>query len=96
MYFLVEFSLWIYWKSDNKKIATVDNTGVVTAIEKGNTEIQISSLDGGNVSKTVKINENTMWYIVKDELPLSSIIKEKDLAEYKTYYKYKKISKIII
>ena len=36
--------------------------------------------------KTVKINENTMWYIVKDELPLSSIIKEKDFAEYKTYY----------
>lgn len=36
--------------------------------------------------KTVKINENTMWYIVKDELPLSSIIKEKDFLEYKTYY----------
>lgn len=36
--------------------------------------------------KTIKINENTMWYIVKDELPLSSIVKERDFLEYKAYY----------
>ena len=35
------------WESSNKSVATVDNTGKVTAIAEGNTTITVNTADGG-------------------------------------------------
>jgi uncharacterized protein YjdB len=47
------------WESSNPTVATVSETGVVTALTKGNVDITVSSTDGSKVSKktSLVINE---------------------------------------
>lgn len=54
----------INWKSNNEKIATVDNNGNVTGISEGITTITITA-DGTNISKNITITVETNLY--KDE-----------------------------
>lgn len=44
----------ISWSSDNEAVATVDNTGVVTAVRQGTTNIKITA-DGSGVSASIKV-----------------------------------------
>lgn len=49
----------VIWTSSNENAATVDQGGVVTAVEKGETTITVKSVDGGYTAKvkvTVKVN----------------------------------------
>lgn len=46
----------VYWKSSNKKIATVDANGKVKALKKGNVKITAIATDGSGKKATVKIN----------------------------------------
>lgn len=45
----------LIWSSSNNNVATVDATGLVTAISVGTTEIRVSANDGLGVSATCKI-----------------------------------------
>ena len=46
------------WKSNNNKIATVNNSGKITAISEGNTDVTITSIDGNKVAKVnVTVNK---------------------------------------
>lgn len=44
----------IFWTSSNESVATVDQNGVVTPVEKGTATITAKTLDGG-ISDTVKV-----------------------------------------
>ncbi len=43
------------WSSSNEKIATVDESGVVTAVNNGSTKITAASMDGSKVRASVEI-----------------------------------------
>ncbi len=49
----------VTWSSSNPGVATVDNTGLVTAIEEGNATITIKTVEGGFLDTSiVTVNEN--------------------------------------
>lgn len=43
------------WSSSDESVATVDQTGLVTAVAQGNAVVTVSSTDGSDVSATCKI-----------------------------------------
>ena len=43
------------WKSSSRKIATVDENGVVTALKKGTVKITVTAKDGSKVKATFAI-----------------------------------------
>ena len=45
----------VTWKSDNEKVATVTNKGVVKCVGNGTATITVKAKDGSNVKKTCKI-----------------------------------------
>lgn len=72
------------WKSANPQIASVDETGMVTAIKEGNTKITATALNGGNtascnvkvvimVSK-ISLNVADTTLLVGDNLQLEAIV----------------------
>ncbi len=54
------------WSSENPYIASVDNSGIVTALEEGVTTITATTLDGSNLSATCEVSVYTV--------PVSNII----------------------
>jgi len=64
------------YKSNNESIVTVDESGKITAKALGNTEIIISTTDGSNISKEMKVtvvdegivlNEDTEYKITEED-----------------------------
>ncbi len=49
----------IVWSSSNEKVATVDQTGMVTAVSNGKAKIIASATDGSNVKGEVNISVET-------------------------------------
>ena len=45
----------ILWNSSNEKIATVDENGVVTGVERGNVRITATAADGSNVRANISV-----------------------------------------
>ena len=45
----------VAWSSDNTKIATVDENGVVTGVKRGTVRIVATSVDGGNVRANINV-----------------------------------------
>ena len=45
----------VAWSSDNPKIATVDENGVVTGVKRGNVRIVATSQDGGSVRANINV-----------------------------------------
>jgi len=45
----------VVWTSNDPRIATVDENGLVTAVKRGETSIVVKATDGSNVSRTFKI-----------------------------------------
>ena len=60
----------VSWKSSNENVATVDQTGLVTAIAKGSATITVTAMDGSNISKTcsITVRNNANIITVIDEL----------------------------
>lgn len=60
----------VSWKSSNENVATVDQTGLVTAIAKGSATITVTAMDGSNISKTcsITVRNNANIITVVDEL----------------------------
>jgi uncharacterized protein YjdB len=56
------------YTSSNPQIATVNNTGIVTGISSGSTEIIVETTDGSNISVTVPVN-----ILKKDFIPCTSL-----------------------
>lgn len=69
----------IVWKSSNAKIATVDDSGQVTAVEPGIATITAAAKDGSKKSDSIEL------YVIRD-VPESNfpIIKESEQANIKT------------
>lgn len=61
----------VCWSSDNTNVATVDNTGLVTAISEGTTTITCSSNDGSGVTATctVTVIDPNSIYITSANFP---------------------------
>jgi len=66
----------VTWSSDKTSIAKVDESGKITAKALGNTEIIISTTDGSNISKEMKVtvvdegivlNEDTEYKITEED-----------------------------
>ena len=62
----------ITWESSNKKVATISDSGVITAISAGTTVITATTVDGGFTAKcelTVKkkVDNSDDKYIAKDD-----------------------------
>ena len=53
----------ILWSSENNDIATVSNTGQITAIAPGTTNIIVTAADGSGVTATCAVN------VIADEIP---------------------------
>jgi len=51
-------NLDVVWSSDNSSIATVDQSGVLTAVTTGNATITVRTLDG-NYTATIEVEVNT-------------------------------------
>ncbi|GEM_PF-845848 len=64
------FNKEVSWKSSNENVATVDQTGLVTAIAKGSATITVTAMDGSNISKTcsITVRNNANIITVVDEL----------------------------
>ena len=54
----------VMWESSNEKIATVDNTGLVTGIKAGETTITVKAKDGSNKTAECKIIVETNWELM--------------------------------
>ena len=49
---------FLYWTSDNPIVATVDQSGKITAISAGTAKITAMAIDGSNVSASCKVTVN--------------------------------------
>lgn len=88
----------VTWKSRNKKVATVDSKGKVTAVGNGKTDIIVTTKDGGKtakfevkvkfVKKPAKVTDVKVKKISRTTLQISWD-KVKDADSYKIYI-YKK------
>ena len=71
----------VNWKSSDTKIATVDNTGKVTAVSAGNATITATIVDGSKAAScTVTVNgtTNQQYPITIEQLPIDITIKNPD------------------
>ena len=76
----------VSWSSDNESVATVSNTGLITAIDKGTVNITVTTEDGNftatcNVTVTSKtgiseLTTETGAYLYKDRLYVKSPVAE--------------------
>ena len=60
----------VTWSSADKKIATVDENGLVSAVELGTTEVTVTTVDGGFTAKctvTVDMTINSLSITNKDD-----------------------------
>ena len=53
----------IEWTSSDESVATVDETGLVTAVSKGTATVTVSALDGSGVKNTCKVTVTNNAYI---------------------------------
>ena len=51
----------VTWKSDNERVATVDQNGVVTSLTAGTVHITATATDGTGVSGTCTVNVTQPW-----------------------------------
>ena len=63
------------YNSINPEIATINNTGIVTGISVGSTEIIVQTTDGSNISVTVPVN-----ILGEDFIPCASLFIEPDIV----------------
>lgn len=66
-------SLDLGWMSNNNDVATVDESGMITAISQGSTTIIVSSVNG--VQSQITVN------VTKRRIPISDIVVDKDDVE---------------
>ena len=69
--------VWVDWSSDNEKVATVDQDGVVTAVGQGTATITATAIDGSGVTGTITItvgrNQATTGSLVINEIMVSNV-----------------------
>ena len=79
------------WKSADPQVASVDETGMVTAIKEGSTKITATALNGGNTAtcnvkvvkmvSNVSLNVTDTTLLVGDELQLEAIVYPEDATD---------------
>ena len=62
----------VAWSSSAPEIATVSDTGLVTALKKGTAVITASSMDGGNVSRSCTVTVSNTAYLCQTVAELES------------------------
>jgi len=62
----------VKWSSSNEAVATVDQTGKVTALTKGQATITVAAQDGSGVSNTCTVNVLNTCYVCKSPLDMES------------------------
>ncbi len=62
----------VTWTSSVPEVATVSETGLVTALKKGKTTITAASQDGSNITATCQITVKNNVYIVTDPMQMES------------------------
>ena len=68
---------FLYWTSDNPIVATVDQSGKITAISAGTANITVMALDGSNVSASCKVIVNGTRIVLSQTeatLPVNDIM----------------------
>jgi uncharacterized protein YjdB len=58
----------LFWQSSNPNIATIDRTGLVTALRNGNTTITATTLDGSAINATLNISISNQPVYIADIL----------------------------
>ncbi|MCM1112450.1 MAG: Ig-like domain-containing protein [Muribaculum sp.] len=62
----------VTWSSSDESVATVSETGVVTALQKGTATIAATAQDGSGVSGTCRVTVNSTMHLVKSPEELQS------------------------
>ena len=70
------------WKSNNEKVATVDQNGVVTAVANGTAQITAETTDGSGISATITCK------VIEHTNPTGIEIQGKDIARKDEKYTY--------
>ncbi len=86
----------VIWKSSNAKIATVDESGKVTAVKNGTVTLNATALDGSKKSTTVRltvktkvqeINTNATYYVgLKKTVSLNASVSPSTASDKKLTY----------
>ena len=61
----------VSWSSSNKKIATVDDSGTVTAHRKGKAKITAAAVDGSGVKESITVRVDEYDLVFTDTMPQS-------------------------
>ncbi len=85
----------LVWTSSDENIVTVQNNGVITAVNKGDAVVTVKTTDGSNITKTINVsvkrakkiglveeNGNTYFYNDKEEIQKGFITDEKSGKHY--------------
>lgn len=85
----------VFWTSSNPKVASVDNSGVVTSYKDGTTVIKAFTKNGDKATCTVKVNAKLQLKANANKLTWKKIADAKGYKVYQynsTSKKYKKIA----
>lgn len=85
----------VFWTSSNPKVASVDNSGVVTSYKDGTTVIKAFTKNGDKATCTVKVNAKLQLKASANKLTWKKIADAKGYKVYQynsTTKKYKKIA----
>ena len=60
------FNQSLEWSSSNEKVASVDQTGLITTHSKGKAVITVKALDGSNITASCTVNVKNNGYVVNN------------------------------
>ena len=60
------FNQSLEWSSSNEKVASIDQTGLITTHSKGKAVITVKALDGSNITASCTVNVKNNGYVVNN------------------------------